>query len=47
MNIGAPTMVKHNFHVGFNKVTGSFEGLPPAWTALLQSSNISYVHHYM
>ncbi|OWF42980.1 serine/threonine-protein kinase PAK 1-like isoform X2 [Mizuhopecten yessoensis] len=41
MEISAPTMVKHNFHVGFNKVTGSFEGLPPQWSTLLQSSNIS------
>lgn len=41
MNIGPPTAVKHNFHVGFNQDTGDFEGLPPAWTALLQSSNIS------
>lgn len=41
MNIGPPTAVKHNFHVGFNQETGDFEGLPPAWTALLQSSNIS------
>ncbi|KAK3103319.1 hypothetical protein FSP39_018469 [Pinctada imbricata] len=41
MNIGTPTMVKHNFHVGFNKVTGSFEGLPPAWLQLLQASDIT------
>ncbi|XP_062585078.1 serine/threonine-protein kinase PAK 1-like isoform X1 [Saccostrea cucullata] len=41
MNIGPPTAVKHNFHVGFNAATGDFEGLPPAWNALLQSSNIS------
>ena len=41
MSIGPPTAVTHNFHVGFNQVTGDFEGLPPAWVALLQSSNIS------
>ncbi|XP_069142148.1 serine/threonine-protein kinase PAK 1-like isoform X2 [Argopecten irradians] len=41
MQISAPTMVTHNFHVGFNKVTGAFEGLPPQWTALLQTSNIT------
>ncbi|XP_060066232.1 serine/threonine-protein kinase PAK 1-like isoform X2 [Ylistrum balloti] len=41
MHISAPTMVKHNFHVGFDKTTGTFQGLPPHWTALLQHSNIS------
>ena len=41
MSIGLPTGVTHNFHVGFNKVTGNFEGLPPSWTSLLQSSDIS------
>ncbi|XP_056001244.1 serine/threonine-protein kinase Pak-like [Ostrea edulis] len=41
MSIGTPTSVTHNVHVGFNITTGDFEGLPPAWTALLQSSNIS------
>lgn len=41
MNIGTPYMVQHNFHVGFDKVTGEFNGLPPAWQMLLGSSNIS------
>lgn len=39
--IGAPTMVKHNFHVGFDNVTGDFVGLPPQWAALLQTSQIT------
>ena len=39
-DIGAPTNVKHNWHVGFNVKTGQFEGLPPAWVAWLGSSNI-------
>ena len=38
--IGIPTNVKHNWHVGFNSSTGQFEGLPPAWDAWLGSSNI-------
>ena len=38
--IGTPTNVKHNWHVGFNISTGQFEGLPPAWDAWLGTSNI-------
>ena len=38
--IGTPTNVKHNWHVGFNNSTGQFEGLPPAWDAWLGTSNI-------
>lgn len=41
MNISGPTEVKHNVHVGFDKVSGDFVGLPPAWNSLLQQSNIS------
>ncbi|XP_045167166.2 uncharacterized protein LOC123530454 [Mercenaria mercenaria] len=41
MSIGTPYMVQHNFHVGFDKVTGEFNGLPPAWQMLLGSSDIS------
>ena len=40
--IGTPTNVKHNWHVGFNPSTGEFEGLPPAWDAWLGTSNIRY-----
>jgi len=39
--IGAPYMVTHKFHVGFDQVTGDFCGLPPAWEMLLKGSNIS------
>ncbi|KAL4226104.1 P21-Rho-binding domain [Mactra antiquata] len=41
MSIGTPYQVQHNFHVGFDKFTGNFEGLPPAWELLLGSSNIT------
>ena len=41
MEIGKPYMVQHNFHVGFDKVTGDFSGLPPAWEMLLKNSNIT------
>lgn len=41
MEIGAPYMVQHNFHVGFDKITGDFSGLPPAWELLLKGSDIS------
>lgn len=41
MSIGAPYMVQHNFHVGFDKITGEFKGLPPAWQLLLTGSDIS------
>lgn len=40
MQISTPTEVKHNFHVGFDTVSGNFVGLPPAWESLLQYSNI-------
>ena len=41
MNISAPYMVKHHFHVGFNQTTGDFDGLPPAWELLLKGSTIT------
>lgn len=41
MTIGTPYMVQHNFHVGFDKITGEFKGLPPAWQLLLTGSDIS------
>ena len=41
MTISAPYMVKHHFHVGFNKNTGNFDGLPPAWELLLKGSTIT------
>lgn len=41
MNIGSPTNVTHNWHVGFNADTQSFDGLPPAWSAWLAQSDIS------
>ena len=41
MTISAPYMVKHHFHVGFNKDTGNFDGLPPAWELLLKGSQIT------
>ena len=41
MNIGVPYMVQHNFHVGFDKDTKEFKGLPPAWKMLLGASDIT------
>lgn len=41
MNIGTPYMVQHHFHVGFDKITGEFNGLPDAWQLLLKGSDIS------
>lgn len=41
MSISAPYMVKHHFHVGWNKDTGNFDGLPPAWELLLKGSTIT------
>lgn len=31
LNIGAPTDVKQQMHVGINKNTGMIEGMPDAW----------------
>jgi len=41
MSIGTPYMVQHHFHVGFDKFTGEFNGLPQAWQLLLKGSDIS------
>ncbi len=38
MSISLPTNVKHEWHVGHKD--GEFLGLPPAWAAWLQGSNI-------
>ena len=40
MNIGTPTNVKHEVHVGFDSKTGEFVGLPPVWGAWLEQSKI-------
>ena len=40
MTIGEPMNVKHEWHVGFDSMTGEFQGLPPAWSAWLMNSNI-------
>ena len=40
MEISGPLNVKHEWHVGFDVHTGEFNGLPPAWSAWLQVSNI-------
>ena len=40
MVISGPTDVKHEWHVGVDPSTGNFEGMPPAWSAWLQNSNI-------
>lgn len=40
-SIGEPYAVQHNVHVGFNKNTGEFDGLPDSWLRLLQQSNIT------
>ncbi|XP_060563077.1 serine/threonine-protein kinase PAK 2-like [Ruditapes philippinarum] len=40
-SIGCPFEVHHNFHVGFDHLTGDLNGLPPAWKALLGSSDIT------
>lgn len=41
LTIGEPFNVVRNYHVNFDKSKGEFVGLPPSWTNLLQSSNIS------
>ena len=37
----SPSNIVHNVHVGYNAATGAFEGLPPAWKALLNKSQIT------
>jgi len=46
-SIGHPYLVEHKFHVGFDKMTGEFHGLPTEWQLLLNGSNISYVEHFI
>jgi len=41
LEIGTPYDYKQHFHVGFDPATGTFQGLPPEWTAMLSSSGIS------
>lgn len=41
MEISAPTGFKHEVHVGFDKESGDFTGLPNEWKNLLDSSGIS------
>jgi len=40
--ISGPMNVKHEWHVKYDQSTGQFNGLPPAWTAWLEKSNIRY-----
>lgn len=40
MDIGTPTNVKHEVHVGFDQSTNEFIGLPPVWGAWLEQSKI-------
>lgn len=41
LTIGEPFNVKRNYHVGFDKDTGDFVGLPDSWAQLLSKSDIS------
>lgn len=41
MAISAPYNVKQNFHIGFDKDTKQYVGLPPAWQSLLKGSDIT------
>ncbi|KAJ3272566.1 Protein kinase [Terramyces sp. JEL0728] len=41
MGISTPTNFTHHVHVGYNKETGEFSGLPLEWKALLANSNIT------
>lgn len=41
MTIGEPFNVVRNYHVNFDREKGCFVGLPPSWTDLLKSSNIT------
>ena len=40
MQISSPTNVTHDHHVGFDKESGRFVGLPAPWEAWLGTSNI-------
>jgi len=44
LEISSPTSVSHNFHVAFDAETGTFTGLPTAWTAWLEGSKIRYCY---
>lgn len=41
LDISSPTNVVHEVHVGFNPMTGEFEGLPGPWEQWLSHSDIS------
>lgn len=41
--ISGPMNVRHEWHVKYDQSTGQFNGLPPAWTAWLEKSNIRYL----
>ena len=40
LDISSPTNVVHEVHVGFNPMTGEFEGLPGPWEQWLSHSDI-------
>lgn len=40
LDISSPTNVVHEVHVGFNTMTGEFEGLPGPWEQWLSHSDI-------
>ena len=42
MEIGHPTNVSHDCHVGFDPERGTFTGLPVAWAQWLHDANIRY-----
>lgn len=41
MRVSEPVTVSHRIHVDFNSESGGFQGLPPEWEKLLQSSGIT------
>lgn len=41
-SVSTPTMFKHNVHVGFDKETGEFTGLPETWNKILSKSKITH-----
>lgn len=41
-SVSKPTMFKHNIHVGFDKDTGEFTGLPETWNKILSKSKITH-----
>lgn len=44
--IGEPYDVEHKVHVGFDRATGTFRGLPEPWLRLIDSSDITYVRAF-